>query len=221
MELQAGRNVRIHDNTFTGGVVSVKLLSEYPFSKYGFRDISIYHNTATGFREEGLSTDARANQANTTVREVDEISSASGNTVVLQESGWSGSTYGDGSHYMSFYTGSCRGVPYKITAQSGRSFTLESLTCTPSAGDLAVVGIPFIDIHLDHNTADASCGLRAVDFWGYSYNSTVIGNKVAGPTTQNTRTRKLSASSHLRDSPTLAALYRTHAARWLLLMASR
>lgn len=190
MEFQAVNNVEVHHNTFTGGVTCVKALADYPFSKAGFNGFNVHDNTCTGFSEEGLSTDTRANQPQNTMREIDEVSSASGNQVVLQDGGWSGSQYGDGNHYMSFYTGACRGVPIKIAAQSGRTFTLASPPCLPAPNDLAMVGVPFLNIHFDNNTVDASSGLRGIDFWGYTYNSTANNNKVEGPTTTDDPNKK-------------------------------
>jgi hypothetical protein len=182
IELAGVSDVVVENNTITGGIAGIKALSGYSVAPRASVNVQIRNNTITGFTEEGISADLRGNSATDNgVREMDRISSVSGITVVLQGS-YSSSPYGNGYHYLSVYSGACRGHTYRITAQSLRTFTLaQTPTCVPAAGDRVSIGIPHINWKMENNYVDASQGLTALQYWGLSFNSTITNNQVVEP----------------------------------------
>jgi PA14 domain len=181
-EIAGSSGITIEDNIIKGGVAGIKGLAGYSVAPRATRDVVVRNNRVSGFSEEGISTDVRGNSAtDNAVREMDRISSVSNNTVRLQGA-YTSSPYGNGHHYLSVYSGACRGLTYRITAQNLSNFTLESApTCVPAAGDRVIVGVPAINWQIETNYVDASQGLTAIHFWGLTFNSSVVGNTTIAP----------------------------------------
>jgi hypothetical protein len=195
-EINGGYNIEIRNNTVSGGAVGFKFLRvhRHPWGRMPLHDVIVDSNVVMGCSQECLGTDMQGNE-NSAVREVGEVESASGNTVRLRWTGWSGSPYGNGKYQAVYRSGVCKGKHFRIASQAGQILTLESPTCVPAAGDGLVIGQPFYNFTFSNNIVDASKGLAAVDLWGFTYDSTISGNVVNGP----------DPSMH-PDNPLLAAI---------------
>jgi hypothetical protein len=189
IELAGVSDMLIENNTITGGIAGIKALSGYSVAPRASVNVTVRNNTVTGFTEEGISADLRGNSATDNgVREMDRVSSVSANTVRTQGT-YTSSPYGNGYHYLSVYSGACRGHTYRITAQSLNTFTLESApTCVLASGDRVSVGVPHIRWKMENNYVDASKGLTALQYWGLSFDSTIANNQIVEPPSGPPRT---------------------------------
>lgn len=175
------QNVTVEDGFIDSGIAGVIFLANHSISaarKANTGNI-VQDMTISGVSEEGINFDVNGDEeTQNAVREYDTVSSTSGtNQIVLADAGWTGdTTYNSGNYYLGFISGALIGEYYKISSQSGATFTLTGMTAeliaTIQAGDQVWIGLPAFNNTIKRNTISDG----GIVLWGLAFDNTVGGS---------------------------------------------
>lgn len=190
--------VTVEDNTISGCIVGIIFINYHSISgtRKAIANNIIQDNTVSGCTEETISLESNGQELSVGgIRDYDTVGSTAGtNQVVLADADWTAdTTYNTGNYYLGFATGTRRGEYYKISAQSGATFTLTGMTAGllagVTAGDEVWIGLPFLNNQILRNTVNVTeANAYGIVLYGIVYDTTVGGS----PANRNTITTTLS-----------------------------
>ena len=180
IQILGGKRNHITDNTISGGTTAI--LSMWSRSANGggldsiIEDNVITGNVYSGYSEEGISFDLKANDGSDCgALEYGAIASVSGQTVTLASLAFPNYVGYD----IVFIDGALRGHTRTITAQSGSSFTVSGSLAGAAAGDHIEIGACFKDNYVAYNTGTSAAGsdpFAAVILYGLCFGNTIEHN---------------------------------------------
>ena len=177
IQVLGGADNQITNNTITGGTTSILFMWSRS-SNGGAADSIIQHNTVagntySGFSEEGISFDIKANSANDCgALEYDTIKAVSGQTLTLSSVAFPAYT----GFEIVFVDGKLAGKTRTITAQANPNFTVTGSLAGAAAGDHVVIGAVYKHNTVSGNTGSASGSYPAILLYGLCFGNTVRDN---------------------------------------------
>ena len=180
IQILGGKRNHITNNTISGGTTAI--LSMWSRSANGgglnsiIEDNVITGNVYSGYSEEGISFDLKANDGSDCgALEYGAVASVSGQTVTLANLAFPNYVGYD----IVFVDGALRGHTRTITAQSGSSFTVSGSLAGAAAGDHVEIGACFKNNYVAYNTGTSAAGsdpYAAVILYGLCFGNTIEHN---------------------------------------------
>ena len=180
IQLLGGSGNHITDNTISGGTTAI--LSMWSRSSNGgglasiIEDNVITGNTYSGYSEEGISFDLKANDGSDCgALEYDTIAAVSGQNISLSNLAYPNYVGYD----IVFVDGNLRDHTRTITAESGHTFTVSGSLAGVAAGDHVTIGACYKDNYVAYNTGTSAAGsdpFSAVILYGLCFGNTIEHN---------------------------------------------
>lgn len=187
IEIAYGSSNTIQRNNLKGGTAGIIFLVNHTINaaRKATNGNIVQDNEIVGVTEESISFDLNGDEATASgIREYDTVSSTAGtDQVVLGDADWTGNTtYNTGNYYLGFVTGAQIGTRWRISAQSGATFTLVGMDAgtlaTISAGDQIWIGLPAFNNTIRRNriTMANTASSTGIMLWGLAFGNTIGGS---------------------------------------------